>query len=143
MRRVVIESPFAGNVARNRKYLRAAMLDSLRRGEAPFASHALYTQYLDDLKPEERKLGMEAGFAWGEVADAVVVYDDLGISGGMQTGVDVARGRGQAVEFRRLPEWECRCGKVGGKYSCLRHMDMCLCTGLEHRYDCPRWELPL
>lgn len=47
---VIIESPYAGDVDRNLEYLRAAMRDCLKRGEAPFASHALYTQpgVLDD-----------------------------------------------------------------------------------------------
>lgn len=44
MRLVIIESPFAGDVVRNLRYLRACMRDCLRRGEAPYASHALYTQ---------------------------------------------------------------------------------------------------
>jgi hypothetical protein len=59
MKLVVVESPYAGDVTRNLEYARAAMADCLARGEAPFASHALYTQIgvLDDTKPEERKLG--------------------------------------------------------------------------------------
>ncbi len=54
MRRVIIESPFAASngysVEENLAYLRAAMRDCLKRGEAPFASHGLYTQpgVLDD-----------------------------------------------------------------------------------------------
>lgn len=102
--RVVIESPFAGNWDKNLAYLRAAMHDCLIRGEAPYASHALYTQpgVLDDDKPEERKLGMEAGFTWGEVAQKVVIYTDLGISGGMRDGIERAGARGQIVEHRQL-----------------------------------------
>jgi hypothetical protein len=70
MRRVVLESPFAGDVEANLKYARECMADCLRRGEAPIASHLLYTQpgILDDTKPEERKLGMEAGFTWNVLA---------------------------------------------------------------------------
>lgn len=57
---VQLESPYAGDVARNRMYARRAMLDCLRHGEAPFASHLLYTQVLDDTIPEDRELGMSA-----------------------------------------------------------------------------------
>lgn len=109
MRLVVIKSPYAGDVERNLKYLRAAMADCLRRGEAPFASHGLYTQpgVLDDTKPEERKLGMEAGFAWAARADAVIVYTDFGHSPGMVDGVLRAMKAGQPIECRELgPEWE-------------------------------------
>jgi hypothetical protein len=91
-RLVVIESPYGRNpdgsvaspetIERNVRYLRACMADSLRRGEAPIASHAMYTQpgVLDDSQPEERRKGMLAGWAWHERADAVVVYRDLGVT---------------------------------------------------------------
>lgn len=53
---VLLESPYAGNVELNVTYARACMRDCLKRGEAPFASHLLYTQpgVLDDLVPNER-----------------------------------------------------------------------------------------
>jgi hypothetical protein len=104
MRRVIIESPYAGDVALNLAYLRACMADCLRRGEAPFASHALYTQsgVLDDADPAARALGIKAGFAWHAVADLSVVYEDLGISRGMRLGIEAAEERGLSVEFRRL-----------------------------------------
>jgi hypothetical protein len=103
--RVIIESPFAGNVWRrflNRRYARLALRDCLLRGEAPLASHLLYPQALRDDVPADRQLGMEAGFAWGGVAERVVVYVDYGISPGMQTGIQRYRAAGLAVEYRRL-----------------------------------------
>ena len=114
MRRVVVETPFAhkkdDEVAGDRvwKYLRAALRDCLMRGEAPYASHALYTQpgVLSDWIPEQRTLGIEAGFAWGMKADLRVVYTDLGISPGMLKGIDKAREIGQAVEYRTVPDWK-------------------------------------
>lgn len=104
MKLVVIESPYAGDVELNLSYLRAAMHDCLLRGEAPYASHALYTQegVLDDDIPEERELGIRAGFAWRQVAEATVVYTDLGISRGMQYGIEDAEERGCPVEYRTL-----------------------------------------
>lgn len=92
MRLVIIESPFSGDVERNTKYLRACMADCLRRGEAPFASHGLYTQpgVLDDSDPDERELGILAGFEWRSVAAATVIYGDLGVSGGMRLGIQHA-----------------------------------------------------
>ena len=105
MRRVIIETPCAGDVERNVAYARAAMRDSLRRNEAPFLSHLLYTQVLDDLIPDERRLGIAAGFAWGLVAELVAVYQDLGVSSGMERGLETARARGLPIEVRRLPGW--------------------------------------
>ena len=63
MKLVVIESPYAGQIARNVEYARACMADSLRRGEAPIASHLLYTQpgILRDEVEGERELGINAG----------------------------------------------------------------------------------
>lgn len=84
MKRVILESPYAGNVGENIEYARLCLEDSLNRGESPLCSHLLYTQVLDDLKPDERKLGIEAGLAWVEVADLHVFYIDRGISEGMK-----------------------------------------------------------
>lgn len=107
MELVVIESPYAGDVERNLRYLRAAMHDSLSRGEAPYASHGLYTQpgVLRDEVPEERQHGIAAGFAWGACAKRRVFYVDLGWSSGMRAGLAEAWRIGQVTEIRNLPEW--------------------------------------
>lgn len=107
MRLVVIESPYAGDVDTHVRYARAAMADCLRRGESPLASHIVYTQpgILDDSKPEERSLGIRAGFEWAERAHARVVYTDCGISRGMQEGIAHAVQIGQPIEYRSLEGW--------------------------------------
>lgn len=108
MRKVLVESPFAAatpeGLAQNIQYVRAAMRDCFLRGEAPFASHALYTLkgILDDKIPEERHLGIEAGLLWGEEAEATVVYTDLGISPGMEVGIQRAATAGRPVEYRSI-----------------------------------------
>ena len=102
---VMIESPYAGDVEKNLRYLRAALHDCLMRGEAPFASHGLYTQVLDDTNPEERSHGIQAGFAFRQVSDYTVVYDDLGVSPGMQLGIDHSHSKNIPVKFRSLPGW--------------------------------------
>ena len=109
MRLVVIESPYAGDVERNLRYGRACMADCLARGEAPYASHLLYTQpgVLDDNVPGERKLGIAAGFAWREKAEWVVFYLDLGWSNGMKDAENLARAEGSKVEYRFLGgDWD-------------------------------------
>ncbi len=110
MRLVIIESPYSGDIVTNVKYARACMKDALRRGEAPYASHLLYTQEgaLNDLDLAERALGIEAGLAWGARADATVVYTDLGISLGMQLGIEHADSVGRTVEYRTLDSWIAR-----------------------------------
>jgi len=83
VRLVVVESPYAGDVQRNLAYLRACLKDCLERGESPYASHGLLTQPgvgCDDDVPAERALGIRAGFAWADRADAVaaIVRPELG-----------------------------------------------------------------
>lgn len=106
-RLVLIESPYAGDIDRNVAYARAAMRDCLTHGEAPYASHLLYTQpgVLDDSVLGERNIGIEAGLAWGSCADATAVYADLGITDGMKYGIEKADRLGRRVEHRALPGW--------------------------------------
>lgn len=103
-RLVIIESPFAGDVGENVAYARRCVRDSLSRGEAPIASHLLYTQpgILNDDIPEERAQGINAGLAWRRVADASVVYTDRGISAGMRYGIAAAEAAGVLVEYRSI-----------------------------------------
>jgi hypothetical protein len=104
MIKVILESPFAGDVDANVEYARKCMRDCLMRGEAPIASHLLYTQdgVLDDNIPEERALGIDAGLIWGSQADKTVVYTDRGISRGMEYGIANADKAGRPIEYRRL-----------------------------------------
>lgn len=104
MKLVIIESPYAGDVERNIAYARAAVRHSLSLGEAPIASHLLYTQegILRDEIPDERQWGIDAGLAWKRVAEASVVYTDLGITRGMEYGIAAAREAKLEVIFREI-----------------------------------------
>lgn len=104
MRRVIIESPYAGDTGRNENYARQCLLDCLRRGESPLCSHLLYTQVLDDDNPDERKLGIEAGHAWARHADAVVFYVDHGITPGMAAAYTCAEINRIPIEFREISD---------------------------------------
>jgi hypothetical protein len=102
---VIIESPYAGDIEANLTYLRACMRDCLMRGEAPFASHALYTQpgVLRDDDPAERARGIEAGFCWRPFVRKTVVYTDRGITEGMKLGIAHAKKMTwHTVEYREL-----------------------------------------
>lgn len=107
MRLVILESPYAGTpdqIAANLSYARACLRDCLARGEAPIASHMLYTQpgVLDDDIFRERLFGIAAGLAWQAVADACVAYIDRGVSSGMRQGIAAAQAVGLKVETRTL-----------------------------------------
>ena len=104
--RVVIESPFKAATARlrgaNVRYARACLKHSLSLGESPFASHLLYPQVLDDDVPAEREQGIAGQLAWLEVCDLVAVYDDRGISAGMQAAIDYATKIGKPILYRSI-----------------------------------------
>ena len=104
MIRVIIESPYEGCIERNIAYARACLRDSLNRGEAPIASHLLYTQpgVLDDNLMNERMLGINAGLAWRSVADKHVFYVDLGYSSGMLYALGYASENNIIIEERRI-----------------------------------------
>lgn len=104
MRRVILESPYAGDIEANVAYARLAVRDSLLRGESPIASHLLYTQpgVLRDEIAEERQHGIDAGLAWRSVSDGTVVYTDMGISRGMEYGIAAAKEASKPVEFRSI-----------------------------------------
>lgn len=104
MKLVILESPYAGNVELNIRYARECVKDSLKKGEAPIASHLLYTQdgILNDDVPHERSLGITAGLAWLKVANLHVCYIDLGISNGMKYGIENAKNFGLITEYRKI-----------------------------------------
>ncbi len=99
---VFIESPYAGDIEKNSRYALEALLDSIVKGEAPFASHLLYTQVLDDTKYDQRLLGLKCASAFRAKCQLLAVYTDLGISPGMKLGMDHAQSLGIDIVFRRL-----------------------------------------
>lgn len=111
-RRVVIESPFGRNVdgsvctpeqyARNTRYLKRCIADSLKRNESPYASHRFFPGVLDDTKPEERKLGIDAGQDWGMCAQLCGVYLDHGETDGMSKSIRRYVDAGIPLEMRRI-----------------------------------------
>jgi hypothetical protein len=104
MRRVILESPYAGNVKQNEEYARTCMRESLLMGESPIASHLLYTQpgVLRDDVLIERDLGIAAGLAWRPVAELSIFWTDLGWSRGMLAAFDSAIAEGRPYTMRSL-----------------------------------------
>lgn len=104
---VQIESPFMAStrdgIAVRVVYLMNAMRHSMfERGEAPYASHIINTLVTDDTSALEREIGIEAGLVIGGKADYTAVYTDLGISSGMEHGIQRAEREGRPIVYRRL-----------------------------------------
>lgn len=102
MRKVIIESPYAGDTYGNTQYLKRCLRDSIDRGEAPIASHLIYPFVLrEDLK-DQRNLGIQLGFEWWSAADRICFYIDKGYSSGMLAAQERATRLGIPWEEREL-----------------------------------------
>ena len=103
---VTLESPYSPKngrtVEENKRYLQKCIRDCLHRGEVPFASHQMYTEALNDSAPEDRELGISAGFFAIKRTDYTVVYCDWGISFGMLGGIEEAVKNGKPIFTRSL-----------------------------------------
>lgn len=105
MRIVIVESPFkpsddtvaqyrgrysrAELLRQNLVYARLALLNALGRGEAPLASHLLYTQVWAESN-DLREAGIKAGIEMYHRVDLSALYVDLGVSAGMKLGQEHA-----------------------------------------------------
>jgi hypothetical protein len=102
MKFVVLESPYAGNIQENLAYARRALRDCIARGEAPFAPHLLYTQVLNDAEWDQRERGIMMNLSLIEKCDCVAVYQDRGISPGMELAIKHALKNGKMVVYREI-----------------------------------------
>jgi hypothetical protein len=82
-------------------YARLALLDCLKRGEYPSASHLTFTQVWAET-PELREAGIRAGLEAYRWSDAGVHYVDLGVSDGMRRALKFSHEQGMDVEERRM-----------------------------------------
>ena len=111
IKKVFIESPYSGNIEENVEYARECMADSLLRGEGPFLSHLIYTQFpkkgfVSDDDKEHKIIGREnsikAAEEWRKVSDLVVFYIDKGMSKGMLEGKRKTEELGIPIEYRKI-----------------------------------------
>ena len=103
MKVALICSPYAGDIAANVAYARAAVSDSLARGEAPICGHLLYTQ---PGVVTTREQGLAANLTALARCDVMAVYmpeDSAGLSAGMNGEIDTAGNLRVPVEYRILP----------------------------------------
>ncbi len=94
---VCIEAPLSGDLEQSIAYARAAMHYCLYLNVAPFVSHLLYTQVLDDEDPDQRELGIDAGIALGDACENRWFFVDFGLSIGMRIALRRAHDRGQGT----------------------------------------------
>lgn len=115
---VLIESPFSGRGLEAIRYLACCLLDSVLRGEAPIASHAILPLCLPENVESYggktgRDIGLECRGAMSrlfEPADLksggsslgidIIAYTDLGVTSGMNNAP------GRQIQFYRILQGE-------------------------------------
>ena len=100
----MVECPFAGDIPRNTLYAARLCLYALEKGFAPFASHLLYTQFLDDSDPLQRELGINAGLAFRKATGRALFGVDYGWSPGMERARALYDAEGVPYETVRIGE---------------------------------------
>lgn len=105
-RLIFVCSPFRATATRSLgqhiDYAKAACRAVFEEGDHPFAPHLLYPSFLNDHNADHRRWGIEAGLTILSACDQLSVFNELGVSSGMQQEIDFATQRTIPVVFRNL-----------------------------------------
>lgn len=93
---VYVCSPYSGDVETNEENARLFSRFTALSGYLPVTPHLLFTQYLDDRKEDERKLGMHFGKALLSKCTEIWVFGDV-ISAGMKEEIEYARRKNKKI----------------------------------------------
>lgn len=95
---VYICSPYSGDVERNifraKKYSRYAV----EKKCIPLAPHLLYPQFMDDNKPNERRLACHINYVLLGKCEELWVFGSI-ISSGMEHEISVAKKRNMQIKY--------------------------------------------
>ena len=90
---VYICSPLRGDIQSNIKKANTYCAYAAEKGVIPLAPHTIFTQYLDDTKPQQRQKGLEMGMELLKRCDELWVCGDV-LSNGMKQEIEYAKGHG-------------------------------------------------
>ncbi|MCL2857982.1 MAG: DUF4406 domain-containing protein [Oscillospiraceae bacterium] len=93
MKVVYVCSPLRGDVERNSQNARYYCQMSAGMGVVPLAPHAIFTQYLDDRKPEQREQGLAMGLELLLKCDELWWFGSV-VSEGMAAEIKLAKQSG-------------------------------------------------
>lgn len=107
----LLVSPFRGKEhpcqeRLHRAYLDCAIRHAVIRGYTPIATHKLYPDSLNDANDVERILGMQQRDVILSEVQCLLVYTDLGMSGGMEEDIQAAKKRGVDIQYCSLLDKE-------------------------------------
>lgn len=89
-RLVYICSPLRGDIERNITKAQGYCREAINFGVIPLAPHVYFTQFLNDLIPKEREIGMALGIELLKKCDEVWVYGAQSPSEGMKAEIQLA-----------------------------------------------------
>ena len=92
---VFICSPYRGDTETNEQNARMYCSLVASQGCIPFAPHLLFTQFLDDVQLEERRLGLHMGMEMLRLCDALWAFGEP--TQGMQAEMNLAKRMGIPV----------------------------------------------
>ena len=90
MKTMFVCSNYRGRVSRNREKARQYARQVVICGYIPVAPHLFYPQFLDDLNPEERLIGINLGIEQLKTCDEMWIFGSQ-ISEGMALEIEKAR----------------------------------------------------
>ena len=92
MNRIFVCSPLAArggfSTEEHQRLAELLCLEVAKLGHSPFASHLLFTRFLNDSDPRSRQLGMNLAKAWMVTADEVWVFARANFPEDLSTGMD-------------------------------------------------------
>ena len=104
MKKIFISSPLAGDYENNIKNAQKYCREALFQGYIPLAPHVYYTSFLEENNEIERQLGMDMGLRWLAECDEMWVFNQNGISKGMQVEIDMATQLNIPIKYKEDEE---------------------------------------
>lgn len=83
MKMAYVASPYSGDIEMNIAYLKKCLRELISMSIIPVASHIYLPQVLNDNIPEEREIGTSMGIRMIDYCDALISFEDRGVSKGM------------------------------------------------------------
>lgn len=100
-KQIYICSPFAGDTEQNTANARRYCKFAVYKGFKPVAPHIYYTQFLDDMQPTDRKLGITFGLSDLRYCKEIWIFGDK-ISAGM--ALEIVKAKQRKIPIRYFTE---------------------------------------
>jgi hypothetical protein len=96
MKTIYVCSPLRGDIRGNIEKAKRYCRHIAVCGDIPIAPHVYCTQFLDDTRESERKIGMTIGLELLKICDELWAFGDR-VSEGMAAEIEIARRRRMAI----------------------------------------------